>query len=333
MTTVGVTGASGFLGGALVPALAAAGHELRLIDDHSGPMRVDHPDHPVATGDFTTAEGLRLLEGSDVVLHLGALSGVVICAEQPERTARINVDGTRTLVAWARSRAVPIAFASSFAVVGIPAHLPIREDTPPNPPHAYARQKAEGEGIVRSLGAEGGPGAAVLRMSNLYGRYLVGGRPIAKGNVLNLFATQARSGRLMVFAPGTQRRDYIHLEDVVAHWLAAVGYLTSRRGGARTFNVASGEGATVLELAGMVRDHHAKLFPSRKALEVEVVENPRANVEILHPEFEVDRRWTEKELGVQCRHHLATSIDEILKAEDSAPTDPPPAHLVAEKRN
>jgi UDP-glucose 4-epimerase len=333
MTVVGVTGASGFLGGALVPALAAAGHELRLIDDRSGPIRVEHPDHPIATGDFTTPEGLRLLEGSEVVLHLGALSGVVICAEQPERTAKINVAGTRTLVEWALARSVPIAFASSFAVVGLPPRLPITEETPPNPPHAYARQKAEGETIVRSLGSPGGPGAAVLRMSNLYGRYLVDGRPIAKGNVLNLFATQARSGRLQVFAPGTQRRDYIHLEDVVAHWLAAVGYLRAHSSDARTFNVASGEGATVLELAGMVRDHYTRLYPDRKPLEVRVVENPRANVEILHPEFEVDRSWTERELGVRCQHHLATSIDEILRAEEATPTDPPPAHLVAEKRN
>ncbi|HYK93336.1 MAG TPA: NAD-dependent epimerase/dehydratase family protein [Thermoplasmata archaeon] len=207
MVTVGVTGATGFVGGALMAYLRGRGHRVIGVDDRSGPVQVEWPDLPVTRGDIRSTATLALLDTADVVLHLAAVSGVMACAEHPAESAAVNVEATDDLAHHLSGRKIPLAFASSFAVVGIPDALPITERTPAKPPHEYARQKAAGEAAVARWARESGVNAAVLRMSNIYGRYEVGGKVVAKGNVLNRFAEQAAAGHLSVNAPGTQRRD------------------------------------------------------------------------------------------------------------------------------
>jgi len=309
---VGVTGATGFIGAALVPVLARSHHDLILVDNRSGPVRVEYRSWPAMNADYASAPALRALADCDVVLHLGAASGVMACANDPTGTARTNIDGTRLLVESCRARRIAFAFASSLAVVGSPEQLPVTEATPARPTHEYARQKSEGERLVVAPGRDGVMPTAVLRMSNVYGSYDAEGKTIGKGNVLTLFLEQAREGRLLVNAPGTQRRDFVHLEDVLAHWEAVVGWLRGRSSNptSGTFNVASAEAHSVLEIAAMVRGAWARAHPRADPLRVEVVPNPRAGVELVDPEFVVSRAATERELGVRCRHH----VDDFLRA-------------------
>jgi UDP-glucose 4-epimerase len=321
MVRVGVTGASGYIGGALVPFLAARRYDLRLIDNRSGPVEAVHRAWPVERGDFESDAGLALLSDSDVVLHLAAVSGVMACARDPAGSARSNVGGTARLVAMCRERRIPLAFASSFAVVGAPKKLPVLESTPAQPTHEYARQKAAGEELVGQLGREGNVSTAVVRQSNVYAGYRAEGRYIAKGNVIQLFARQATEGRLTVNAPGTQRRDFIHLEDVVAHW-EAVARILLAPGSARaptTFNVASGEALSVLELAEQVRSEFARLHPNAAPVRVDVVPNPREGIELVEPGFAVDRTLTERSLGLPCRFHVRSALPAIFRDIEEFP--------------
>ena len=313
---IGITGAAGFIGGALVPHLAARGHELVLVDNGTGPLRVEHSRWPVPKLDFASPDGLRLLSDCDVVLHLGAVSGVMACAEDPVGSARVNVEGTRRLADACAAEETPLAFASSLAVVGAPESLPVTERTPPRPTHEYARQKAAGEAIVATSGAKGPAPTAVLRMSNVYGTYVVDGRTIAKGNVLNVFVRQAAEGVLRVNAPGTQRRDFIHIDDVIAHWERAVEYLAGRghRPESVTFNVASGESFSVLEVAGKVSRAWASTRPGEPSLEIRVVPNPREGIELVDPEFTVSRAWTEERLRLACSRHVDEVVDGLVRA-------------------
>jgi UDP-glucose 4-epimerase len=321
MATLGVTGAAGFVGGALVPELARRGYSLVLWDNFSGPVRAQHRGWPVRRADIRDPRTLAGLHSCDAVLHLAAASDVLACAADPDGTYVVNVSATRRLVADCGRRGIPVALASSLNVVGAPARLPITETTPTQPTHAYAAQKAEAEAIVRGLAGRDGPGGAILRMSNVYGRYRISGRLMAKANVLNVFAAQCRAGVLRVHAPGTQRRDYVHLEDAVAHWAAVAARLLSGDGRTEvpTFNVASGETATVLELAERVRSHWARLFPERPGLELTIVPNPRGELDIVHSRYAVDRSWTEARLGLACQRTLEDSIDAILQDEMTSP--------------
>lgn len=320
MPKIGVTGATGFIGGALVPYLAERGYELYLVDDGSGPTEVRYPQWPVDHRKFESPEALAELVRCDVVLHLGAISGVMACANDPEGSARSNVAGTAELARACREHRVPIAFASSFTAVGVPKELPVTETTPAAPTHEYGRQKAAGEGIMKEASRGGAVATAVLRQSNVYGGYRAGARTVTKGNVLQLFAVQALSGRLTVNAPGTQRRDFVHILDVIAHWEAAARYLlapgTPRE--ARTFNVASGEALNILEIADRVAHGYAALHPTAPPIRVDVVPNPRGGVEVIEPEFAVSRVETERRLGVTCRYRIASVLPEILAAAAQA---------------
>ncbi|MGI0155958.1 MAG: NAD-dependent epimerase/dehydratase family protein, partial [Thermoplasmata archaeon] len=238
------------------------------------------------------------------------------------------VEGTRRLVEACAERGVAVAFASSLAVVGAPERLPVTEETPARPTHEYGRQKAAAEEIVAGLGRRGNAPSAVLRMSNVYGGYSVDGRTVAKGNVLQVFARQVREGRLTVNAPGSQRRDFIHLDDVLSHWEGAVRRLAdaSLPRDARTFNVASGQSLSVLEVAGKVVRRWTQIHSGAATPQIEIVRNPREGVELVEPEFTVSRERTQRELGVVCRHSVDGALDELLSAspgeEDRAPGRP-----------
>jgi nucleoside-diphosphate-sugar epimerase len=313
MAKVGVTGASGFIGGALIPLLSADGHDLVLVDDHSGPLRVEYAAWPVQELDFSGPESLRLLSDCDVVLHLGAVSGVMACANDPAGSGRVNIGGTRRLTEMTRARAIPIVFASSFAVVGHPAVLPVTEDTPARPTHEYARQKAEGEAITFGADAGRTAPAVVIRMSNVYGSYMANDRSVGKGNVITLFSRQALEGRLTVNAPGTQRRNFIHIQDVLAHWRATVRFVREHPAPATyMFNSAGDEAYSVLEVADKFVRIWKEVRPGAADLRVDVVPNPRASVELIDPEFSVARERTARTLGLGLTHRVDDTIRELL---------------------
>lgn len=323
MTCIGVTGATGFVGAALVRSLAARNYDLRAVDNRSGPVQAEHRQWPVPTLDFASDAALKLLADSDVLLHLAAVSGVMTCAKDPAGSAKVNLDGTRRLYGMCRERKIPVAFASSLAVVGAPEHLPVRETTPARPTHEYARQKAAGERLTAELAATGAVPTASLRQSNVYGGYQSDGRHITKSNVLELFAHQAFEGCLLVNAPGTQRRNFIHIQDVVAHWEAVVRFLLASPSSSShtTFNVVSGETYSVREIADQVAAEFGRLFPGMPSVRLELVPNPRQGIELVEPSFAVDRSTTERLLGVSCERHLAIELHEILeRAEPSRPT-------------
>lgn len=297
-----------------MPRLVAAGYGLVLVDDHSGPIRVDYDAWPVAERDFADPESLRRLSACDVVLHLGAVSGVMLCAQDPVRSARVNLEGTQKLVDACRARSVPVVFASSFAVVGHPEHLPVTEETPARPTHEYARQKAAGEEITFGPAPPRSPSNAVIRMSNVYGSYVANGRTVGKGNVINLYVQQAQQGRLAVNAPGTQRRNFIHIDDVVDHWVAAARFVRDHPAPARyLFNCASDEAYSILEIADTFVRIWSEVRPGSPPLRVDVVPNPRADVELVDPDFSVRRELTAQRLGVHARRRVDETIRSLLR--------------------
>src|SRR5204863_4583314 len=131
-----VTGGAGFIGSALVRALAAAGVDARVLDDLSSgsPANLEGTGAELVTGDVRDLDlVVGAAGGCDVVFHLAAGAGVVESMNDPLTNFDQNARGTLTALEAARRADVPrLVFSSSNAPLGENAY-PASEDKPVAP--------------------------------------------------------------------------------------------------------------------------------------------------------------------------------------------------------
>ncbi|MGO4533570.1 NAD-dependent epimerase/dehydratase family protein [Leifsonia sp. 2MCAF36] len=230
-----VTGASGFLGGAVASALVARGDEVRTLQRR--PSGVAGADD--VRGDVTDAVRVRAaVEGVDAVVHLAAkvsLAGAVADFD------RVNVGGTRIVLGEARAAGVRrIVHVSSPSVAHTGASLMGDPALPADPLHArgdYARTKAEGERLALAADA---PGFAVVavRPHLVWGP----GDPQLVGRIVE----RARRRRLPLIGSGAALIDTTYIDNAVSALIAALDRAESVHG--RSYVVTNGEPRPVAEL-------------------------------------------------------------------------------------
>ena len=231
-----MTGGAGFIGSALVPALAGAGYDVLVVDDLSvgDPANVERAGAELRKGDVRDLDLVTTAaRGCDVVFHLAAGAGVIESVTDPLTNFDQNVRGTLTVLEAARRAEVPrVVFSSSNAPLGANAY-PAREDKPVAPLSPYGASKAAGEAYCSAYFGAYGMDAVVVRFSNAYGPHSA-----HKGNVIPLFIRRMRAGEeLVVYGDGDQTRDFVFCEDLAAGLIAAA--CTPAVGG-QIFQLASG---------------------------------------------------------------------------------------------
>jgi dihydroflavonol-4-reductase len=115
-----VTGASGFVGAAVVRALLAAGWQVRaLLRQHSNRSNLNGLAIELAFGDLVDTDSLeRALEGCEALFHVAA--DYRLWTPDPQALYRSNVDGTRNIVDAARRTGIRrIVYTSSVATIGL----------------------------------------------------------------------------------------------------------------------------------------------------------------------------------------------------------------------
>lgn len=209
-----VTGATGFLGGALARALAREGAEVRALRRPSS-ERTALGDVAVTwvEGDVTRPESLRgPLEGAEWVIHAAGRLGEVGVPEEEYR--RLNVEGTRNLLgaAMAAGERPRVLHLSSSGVLGPTGPGPAAEGAPFAASNPYERSKASSERVAIEFAARGLP-VVVARPGFVYGP---GDR-----HVLGLFrAIQAR--RFFYIGGGGHLCQPTYVADAVAGMLACL---------------------------------------------------------------------------------------------------------------
>lgn len=252
-----VTGGAGFIGSNLVRALLAGGNAVCVVDDLSSGFAANlDPRAEFRKLDITQPECAEFIVSwaPEVVVHLAAQSSVPVSIADPERDRLVNAEGTRLVAAAARDAGARLVLsASSAAVYGEPAELPLREESAKAPMNPYGESKLAAESLLAGELDGSATDYASLRFANVYGpRQDAAG----EGGVVALFMAAVQAGRSpVVFGDGSQTRDFIYVADIVSAILGAIsapGPLAATDGHA--YNVSTGERTSVNELVGAVRN-------------------------------------------------------------------------------
>lgn len=231
-----VTGASGFLGSALVRAFAGAGHPVRAMVRPQSP-RAALSDAPcdIVVGDLLdTASLTAALDGVAILAH--AAADYRLWARRPDELYRANVEGTRAVLAAARAAGVErVVYTSSVAALEPgSADNPSDETRLQTPERAvghYKRSKTMAEAVAMEMAADGLP-VVIVNPSTPIGPRDV--KPTPTGRVL----IEAAAGRMPAFV--NTGLNLAHVDDIAeGHVLAA------RHGGVGERYILGGENVSL----------------------------------------------------------------------------------------
>ncbi|WP_395691401.1 NAD-dependent epimerase/dehydratase family protein [Nocardioides sp.] len=286
-----VTGAAGFIGGAVVRTLEDAGHEVVLVDVML-PAAHGATDAPPGVHRLDVRDAERwgdLLAGIDVVCHQAAMVGAgVTVGDLPAYAGHNDLGTAALLAAMHRAGVARLVLASSMVVYGegrytcpvhgdqvppprrrealeagdVEAHCPrcgavlawalVDEDARLAPRSSYAASKVAQEHYTAAWVRQAGAAAVALRYHNVYGPGMPRDTPYS--GVAAMFRSSLERGeRPQVFEDGGQVRDFVHVDDVArANLLALESVAAGPAERYDAFNVCSGEPVTILDVARLV---------------------------------------------------------------------------------
>jgi nucleoside-diphosphate-sugar epimerase len=230
VATALVTGATGFLGRHITAALIEAGYEVRGLDVNPPHERWECE---FLKADVRDAEAIRrAASGCDVVVDNAAL--VPVTRSTPAEFRAVNVDGCRNTLDAARAADAYVVHVSSSSIYGVPAELPVTEETPLRPFEPYGVSKADAERLVQRERDRG------LVVSSLRSRALVGHGRLG---LFEIVFRRIRDGkRVPIFGRGDACIQMCAADDFTGAVLAAI----ERRANG-DYNVAAAEFGTVRE--------------------------------------------------------------------------------------
>jgi nucleoside-diphosphate-sugar epimerase len=227
-----VTGASGFLGGAVCAELGARGHEVSALvrrpgsePDGTRPVPGDLLDETALSAAIAGAE-------PECIVHLAA----EIASQRDEsRIREVNVEGTRHLIAAAKAAGSPRIVFTSTVVTGEANGALLDETTPLHVETPYGRSKQDGERMLLQSGLP----AIVLRPSHVYG---AGGWYAS-----DMVARLRQPGRFAVIGRGENLWDVVRVEDVAT----AVADAAERAQPGSLYHVADDEPITFYDFMAL----------------------------------------------------------------------------------
>lgn len=225
-----VTGASGFIGSALVAYLNQKGK--RVLGSGSREL------------DVTDRTQTQKLDVSDVghVIHMAGKTFVPRSWEEPAEFFETNAFGTLNMLELCRKNKLPMTYISAY-IYGPPEQNPIHESDPVNPNNPYARSKYMGEELCEFYARQFGVQVSVIRPFNVYG---AGQKENFLIPQIISHAMKEETIRVMDLAP---MRDYVYLEDL----LRAIELTVEKVQEYDVFNIGSGVSYSVGQVIELVQ--------------------------------------------------------------------------------
>ena len=303
--TVFVTGAGGYVGSLLIPALLKEGYKVRAHDIYWYGEDVfdgveDKSNLTMIKGDLRDADLLKeTLPGSDAVIHLACISNDPSYDLDPNLAKTINYDAFLPLVDIAKESSVKrFIYASSSSVYGIKDDPEVTEDLPLEPLTDYSKYKAMCEDYLNKAASDEFT-VTTIRPSTVCG-YAPRLRLDLTVNILTNHAIN--NGKITVFG-GQQKRPNLHIKDMVEVYLFMLKQDTAKIQN-KIYNVGY-ENFKVMEIAEKVK--------ATLGTDVDIVVTPTDDNRSYH----VNSDKIKNELGFVPKHTIEDAIMDLKAAFDA----------------
>jgi len=297
-----VTGGAGFIGKYLVRSLLEKGDSVTIFDNFSNSTKDSVSSlvdigAKIIEGDITKSlDILNAVKDKDIVIHLAAKISVPESINNPSETFRVNVDGTKNVLAACEKNHVKKLIVSSSAAVygeGSP-DVKLTERSKTNPISPYGESKVRMEQQIREFESKHDINCIILRFFNIYG---IGQSSEYAGVITKFMKRITQEKPLEIFGDGLQTRDFVAIDDVISSIHNAISF-----GKSGTYNIASGRVVTIKELA--------ELMVSISGKKIEIKYTAEQNGDIRNSQTDIS--LAKKDLGYSPKFEL-DRIKELLE--------------------
>ena len=278
-----VTGGAGFVGSHLCERLYADGYRVISLDNYFTGSKDNHIDG-VEYREGHTKDIVEIVpEDPDIVYHLGEYSRVLTSFDDVDVVWDLNVHGTFQVLEYCRMKNIRLVYAGSSTKFG---EFDDAEDGENQSPYAYF--KSSNTQLVNNYGTWYGMDYAITYFYNVYGPRE---RADKYGTLIAIFYKLFKQKKpLTVVSPGTQIRNFTHVEDTVEGIL-----LVGEKGSGDGYCIGSSESYSVLEVAKFFSDN-VEMIPEKRG--------DRA-----HSKLNLQKM---KELGWSPKHSLPEDVKQMI---------------------
>ena len=179
------------------------------------------------------------------VIHLAAVSRVIIAQNNPKECIRTNISGTKVLLEVLSHESLEkpwLIFGSSREVYGEPHMLPVLETFEKKHVNIYGDSKIQGENMFKDFANLHNTSAIILRFSNVYGNEFD-----LLDRVIPKFIKAINNGECLIIEGGEQVIDFTHIDDTIDTIIKTIYYLESNTKIVDDFHILPGVGCSLYD--------------------------------------------------------------------------------------
>ncbi len=243
-----VTGGAGFIGSHIVEEIVRNGGKVIILDDFSKGtienLKGVIKRVKIIKGSITNKNAIKeAMKNIDYIIHLAAVSSAPDASKNPERTYKINVEGTRNILEAVPYKGIRrFIFISSASVYKENKNKVYKEEDKKEPKTIYGKSKLKAEEICLNYASKKRISLIILRYFNVFGP-----RDIKKsGRIIPSWLDNIKKGKeIEIYGDGKQTRDFIYIKDIVEATL-----LSCKKEGINKeiLNIGTGKPYSILEL-------------------------------------------------------------------------------------